>query len=204
MESVLRGMAAIGAIFLLGACAPTMVVEQAPDSGLPGNGLYVWDQAQDRIPGDDNPRVNNDIFAATVQQAVDQALRKRGYRPGAGTEADWRLHYHASIQSQTQQVTDTRYPPMGTVMAAPVACGPYGCRGLYGWGYYGPPETVSRSVTFHEGSLIIDIHNAKTNKLVWRGSLARDVDVNQPINPVKLQQLLDRLLRQLPAAASPP
>lgn len=183
---------------LLASCGPRMLVEQSPESGLPGSGRYAWSASSDHIPGEENPRVNNDIFAATVQNVIDKALAKRGYSPTEKNQADWLVHYHASIQQETQLVSEPlfRSPPPRVV------CGPHTCNSIYGWGFYGPPETVTRTVTFHEGTLILDIHDAKTNKLVWRGTVSDDVNVNRALNEVKLQQALDKLLLKLPATAT--
>lgn len=181
---------------LLAACGPRIVVEQDPLVQLPGSGNYAWSTASDHIPGEDNPRVNNDIIAGKVQSALDAGLAKRGYHATDASTAAWLVHYHAGIEKQTELVSEPMYS------AAPrVVCGPYACSSAYGWGYYGPPESVTRTVTFHEGTLIVDIHDAKTNKLVWRGTLSKDINVNKPLDPVKLQRAIDLLFQKLPATA---
>lgn len=191
-----RGLFLALTALLVSACSTQIVVEQDPNAQLPGPGTYAWGPATDHIPGEENHRVNNDIIAAKVQNALDKGLAKRGYKPVDKSEAAWLVHYHAGIEQQQQLVTEPMYP------AAPrVICGPYACSSAYGWGYYGPPEAVTRTVTFHEGTLILDIHDAKTNKLVWRGTVSKDVNVNKPLNEVVLQQAVDKLLTKLPATA---
>lgn len=181
---------------LLAACGPRIVVEQDPLAQLPGTGNYAWGTASDHIPGEDNPRVNNDIFASKVQNALDIGLAKRGYHAVDKNAAAWLVHYHAGIEKQTELVSEPVYP------AAPrVFCGPYVCNSAYGWGFYGPPESITRTVTFHEGTLLVDIHDAKTNKLVWRGTLSDDINVNKPVDPVMLQRAIDKLFLMLPATA---
>ncbi|HEX6590446.1 MAG TPA: DUF4136 domain-containing protein [Moraxellaceae bacterium] len=191
-----RGILLLPLTLLLAACGAQVVVEQDPAAHLPGPGTYAWGSASDHMPGEDNPRINNDIIAGMVQTALDTGLAKRGYKPAEKGQAAWLVHYHAGLEKQTQLVTEPMYP------AAPrVVCGPYACGGGYGWGYYGPPEAVTRTVTFHEGTLILDIHDATTNKLVWRGTVSDDVNVNKPVNPARLQQAIDKLLQKLPATA---
>ncbi len=185
------------AALLLSACGARVMVEQDPNAQLPGTGSYAWGAATDHIPGEDNPRINNDIIAAKVQAALDNGLAKRGYQQVPRNQAAWLVHYHAGLEQQTQQITEPLYP------AAPrVVCGPYVCNNAYGWGFYGPPEAITRTVTFHEGTLILDIHDAKTNKLVWRGTVSNDVNVNRALDEVKLQQAVDKLLLKLPATAA--
>ncbi|MGH8492967.1 MAG: DUF4136 domain-containing protein [Moraxellaceae bacterium] len=197
MSPSLRGLSLSLTALLLAACGAQVVVEQDPSVQMPGSGTYAWGAAQDHIPGEGNHRVNNDIIASKVQTALDTGLAKRGYKLVDPAGAAWLVHYHAGIEKQTELVTEPMYA------AAPrVVCGPYACSGAYGWGYYGPPEAVTRTVTFHEGTLILDIHDAKTNKLVWRGTVSKDVNVNKPLNEVVLQQAVDKLLLKLPATAS--
>ncbi len=192
-----RGLLLPLTALLLSACGPQLVVEQDPSAQLPGPGTYAWGVATDHLPGEDNPRINNDIIASKVQTALDSGLAKRGYQPAERGQAAWLVHYHVGLEKQTQLVTEPVYP------AAPrVVCGPYACSSAYGWGFYGPPEAVTRTVTFNEGTLILDIHDAQTNKLVWRGTVSDDVNVNKPLNPVRLQQAVDKLLLKLPATAT--
>lgn len=176
-------------------CSPTVMVEQDPQAGLPGNGSYAWGIASDHIAGDNNPRVNNDIIAAKVQQAIDTGFARRGYKLVDKTQAAWLVHYHAGLEKQTEVVSSPVYPS-----APRVVCGAYRCTNVYDWGFYGPPESVTRTVTFHEGTLLVDIHDARTNKLVWRGTLSDEVNVNKPLDQTALQKAVDKLLLKLPAA----
>lgn len=192
----IRSLSAWLAIATLGlaACSPTVMVEQDPQSGLPGPGTYAWGTSSDHIAGEGNPRVNNDIIAGKVQQAIDTGFANRGYKLVDKAQAAWLVHYHAGLEKQTQLVSEPMYP------AAPrVVCGPYRCAGAYDWGFYGPPEAVTRTVTFHEGTLLVDIHDARTNKLVWRGTLSDEVNVNKPLDQEALQKALNKLFMKLPA-----
>jgi hypothetical protein len=182
---------------LLAGCGPHILVEQSPTAHLPGNGIYAWGaaSANEHIAGEENPRINNDIIAEKIQLAINTGLAQRGYRAGDKTTADWLVHYHAGLQKQTEQISEPLYqrPPH-------VFCNVYRCHTVNDWGFYGPPETITRTVTFHEGTLLLDIHDAKTGKLVWRGTLSDEVNINQPLNQSSLQKALDKMLQQLPLA----
>lgn len=170
------------------------MVEQSPAAGLPGPATYAWGTASDHIPGDNNPRVNNDIIADMVQHAINTSLAHRGYALASTGSAAWLVHYHAGLEKKSETVTETRWPEP----APRVVCGRYHCEQVYGWGYYGPPEYVTRTVVFHEGTLIVDIHDAASGKLAWRGTLSDEVNVNAALDPVKLQKAVDALLAHLP------
>lgn len=163
---------------------------------LPGAGTYAWGMATDHIAGEQNPRVNNDIIAEKVQHAIVTGLDRRGYQQVEKSEAAWLVHYHAGQEKQTQTITEIPHP-----VAPRVVCGAYRCSTVYDWGFYGPPEAITRTITLHEGTLLLDIHDAKTSKLVWRGTLSREVNVNKPLDQSTLQKAINKLLENLPAAS---
>lgn len=193
MSLSIKSLAATLAIALLAGCGPRVMVEMAPGTLLPGAGTYAWGTAEDRIAGEQNPRLNNDIMVEKVQLAISTGLGKRGYKTVEKSEAAWLVHYHVGLETQTQTITDTPY-----IAAPSIACGAYRCATISSWGYYGAPEASTRTVTFHEGTLLVDIHDAKTNKLVWRGTLSDDVNVNKPVDQSRLQSAIDRLFARLP------
>lgn len=181
---------------LLGGCGPHILVEQDSTAGLPGNSHYAWGKATDSIPGENDTRINNDIITGKIKRAIDTGLARRGYKESSAEQADWLVHYHVGLQKQTQQVREPVFPPRTHVV-----CGPRrGCDTVYSWGYYGPPDTVTRTITYNEGTLLVDIHDARSNKLVWRGSLSNDVNLGKPLNEESLQKAIDELLLKLPAA----
>ncbi|MFN3587729.1 MAG: DUF4136 domain-containing protein [Moraxellaceae bacterium] len=180
---------------LLAGCGPRLMVEQAPGAGLPGPATYAWSQARDRIAGEDHPRVANDITAELLRQAIDQGLATRGWRPQEN--AAWHVHYHAGIEKRTEQVTEPARPRLPRLVCAAPG---HHCYETWDWGYWGPPEMNTRTITYHEGTLVIDIHDAGSGKLVWRGTLSNEIDLRSAIDPVRLQKAVDKLLLQLPAA----
>jgi hypothetical protein len=183
------------AALLLGGCGPRLLVAQAPDAGLPGPATYAWGTGSDRIPGDRDPRVNNDIVAGMVQHAVDQALAGRGYRAVARERAAWLVHYHAGLERKSETVTE----PLHRTPVPRVVCDRQHCSQIYDWGFYGPPEYVTHTLTFHQGTLIIDIHDAASGRLVWRGQLSDDIDVNKAVDPQELDAAVAKLMRRLPS-----
>lgn len=194
MSLCLKGLTALLTAALMAGCGPRMMVEQAPGAQLPGSGRYAWGTATDHIAGEQNPRVNNDIIAEQLQQAISNGLGRRGYTLADKANAAWLVHYHAGVEKQTATITEPLF-----INAPRVVCGVYHCTTVYGWGFYGPPEAVTRTITFHEGTLLLDIHDGKSNKLVWRGTLSDEVNINKPLNQEALHKAIDKLLEKLPA-----
>ena len=74
----------------------------------------------------------------------------------------------------------------------------YGAYGMGGWGYYGygMAGPVSTTTTVHEyqiGTLVIDIWDAASKELVWRGAISDTV----PSDMQKAEKLIDKALTKM-------
>ena len=101
-----------------------------------------------------NGIVNNSIVASRIQNAVDEQLMKKGMR-----EDDRNPDVNIVAHLGAKNVSDIEYMP------------------AYGWrhrGWMGPDVLVNRYV---KGTTVIDIVDAKTNRLVWR-AIATDTGSN--------------------------
>jgi hypothetical protein len=97
-----------------------------------------------------------------VRTAVENALNARGYMK-ADANPDFQLIYHAAVSKEIA-ITTTSTPAY-----AP---------GYYGWRYVATPVWVERpaAYAYEKGSLILDIIDARNEKLMWRGSIQAEVD----------------------------
>lgn len=189
----------------LAACGPSIVVDRDPTAALPGPATYAWSEdipgdkaSAEKLPGADNPRVNNDIIHGMVQRALDVGLAKRGYNPAPREKAAWLLHYHVALQRKTELVQEPIMRPVPRLCFHRHDCDDWP------WGWYGPPEYYTRKVSYHEGALLVDLHDARTGKLVWRGLMTDEVNANKPLEPASLQKAVDEMLKQLPGPMDPP
>ena len=134
---------------------------------------YAWASDAQLSTGD--PRLdNNEFFQARLQAAVEKGLGARGLEKAESGQADVVLHYHASV---TQKVdaggVDEKY------------------------GYY---EDCSPSV-FDAGTLTLDVVDARTNKLAWRGwaeSTFDGVVDNQQWLERRIDEAVSRILQTFP------
>lgn len=131
-------------------------------------------------PQGKDTRVYNDIVEARVKQAVDQYLQSRGYRL-VDQNPDFKLGWHGAIDRKLDVNTIDNY---------------YG----YGWGpWYSPyymgayPQTYVRE--YEEGTLIIDVVDAATNKLVWRGTAQAELSTHS--SPEHRQKRLDEAVSKI-------
>jgi hypothetical protein len=70
-----------------------------------------------------------------------------------------------------------------------------------GWGYYGRPyayggygSATTTVRTYEKGTLIVDVWDAASNKLVWRGT-ALNITVTD--NPTKMEKRIDKALKKI-------
>ena len=74
----------------------------------------------------------------------------------------------------------------------------FGAYGMGGWGYYGygmagPVSTTTRVNEYQVGTLVVDIWDAASKELVWRGVVSDTV----PDNVEKAEKLIDKALAKL-------
>ena len=89
---------------------------------------------------------NNPFFNDYLQGAVEKRMAGKGFeRVAAGQKPDLLIHYHASVNQKLDV---------------------YKVDNQYGYCYGSCEPQV---VDYELGTLVIDIVDAKTNKVVWRG-----------------------------------
>ena len=133
--------AALGALSLT-ACASLDVrsfVERGAD--LTRYNTYTWGPADRQATGD--PRLdNNEFFQERMQAAVEQHLNAKGFEKTGTGASDLLIHYHASVKQEINaNGTDQPYVTCDH-------CEPY---------------------VFDAGTIVVDLVDARTSKLVWRG-----------------------------------
>ena len=133
------------AAFALSACA-TMNVSSHIERGVDFAQFRTWDFGPaDALPTGDPRLDNNGFFKDYLEGAIGKALDERHYvRAWSGTP-DLLVHYHANI-SKTFDVNgvDNRYGNCGD------NCQP-------------------RVIEYEQGTIVLDVVDTRTNRLVWRG-----------------------------------
>jgi hypothetical protein len=169
-----RLAAAALAALALSACA-TMNVRSFVERGanLAQYRTFDWGPAAMRETGD--PRLdNNRFFYERIQLDVETQLAGRGFEKDASGTPDLLVHYHASV---TQQIN-----PNGADQPYVRCedCNPY---------------------VFEAGSVVVDLVDARTGRLVWRGWADDTMDGaidNQDWMEKTVDEAVARILEQLP------
>jgi hypothetical protein len=142
-------------------------------------------------PEGKDPRVYNDIIDSYIRQAVDQELQGRGYKQvEANANPDFRIGWQGAIDSKVDVSTVNSY---------------YG----YGWApywnpYYGGAGAPYTHVyEYEQGTIILDMVDAKANKLVWRGTAQAEVNENPSASHTqkRINEAVDEMLSRFPPKA---
>ncbi len=108
---------------------------------------FTWLPVPQQPTGD--YRVDNPLLDSRIRTAVERHLSARGFQKVEDRAPDFYVAYHLNVEEKI----DVRTVNRGYVDY---------------WGYYASwPET--RVTQYDEGTLIIDVANARKKQLVWRG-----------------------------------
>lgn len=131
------------------ACASVRVsVDYDPSEDFSTYRTFTWFPRPKPATGD--YRVDNSLIDQRVRAAVERTLAAKGYQKVEDRAPDFYANYHLQID----QKIDVRTVNRGYVDS---------------WGYYvGWPET--RVTQYDEGTLVIDIADARDKQLAWRGA----------------------------------
>jgi hypothetical protein len=100
-----------------------------------------------------DPFEKNSLLDKRVRQAVERDLLARGYRRAPDGRSEFQLKYHVILKDRMK-----------------LRSYPYAHYGYYGYPYgYGGTLGGVSSYNYQEGTLIIDVIDANTHQLAWRG-----------------------------------
>lgn len=161
-------------------CAATMSVSSHVDRSLnfAQYRTFDWGPA-DALPTGD-PRLDQDpFFKDHVQGAVERGLSARGLALVTTGSPDLLVHYHANISERIDvNKADRAYG----------SCRAGNC----------PPE----SIWYEAGTLVVDVMDARSNTLVWRGwaqNSVEDMLQDRDLMAKTIEQAISRMLRQFPS-----
>jgi len=133
---------------------------------------YSWEKVQTKDP----------LLVDRIKDAVNSTLAAKGWTlvPSGGD-----VEVFAIETTQNQQTLDTFYNGFG---------------GGRRWGGFGDATTTVE--TYKVGTLVIDLFDAKTEKLVWRSSSSETLSDNADKNTKNLGKGVTKMFKQFPPNAS--
>jgi hypothetical protein len=147
------------------------------------------------IKGTKNPVYFNQIATQQVEETVAKELTKKGLQE-ATRRPDLLLGYHFFVEEKTRTVsTGSNYGPYGLYRPY-LGWGRWGYAGWGpGWYGYGGPQYTQEK--YEAGTVVVDMVDARTKRLVWRGAVQNALG-----NPTRISQMLakqvERIVEQFP------
>jgi hypothetical protein len=140
-------------LFITTAACATLTVSSHIEREANFTDYVTWDWGPpDNLPVGDPRLDNNPFFRDYVEGTVEKILVRKGYERAVTGLPDLLIHYHANV-NQKVDVYKADYP----------------------YGYcYGNCE--ARVVEFEQGTIVLDIVDSATNKVVWRGWVQDTMD----------------------------
>src|SRR4029077_19801603 len=133
---------------------------------------YSWEQGQTPDP----------LMVDRIRSVVDGALAAKGFMevPSGGD-----LSIMAMETTQNKQPLDTFYNGFG---------------GGWRWGGFGDATTTTEN--YKVGTLVVDLFDTTTKKLVWRGSASDTLSNKSEKNIDNLDKGVEKMLKKFPPDAS--
>ncbi len=193
---------------LMAGCA-TISVQHDYDEQASFDGYHTFSwlaskNTQD-VPG---PYRDDGLLDKRIKRAVSNTLETQGYTEQPNGTPDFYVVYRVGLEEKVRDVYYDSgygygYPYWGYGYRYGFRRSFFGYRG-YGYPYggygYGNHRTTT---TYHEGTLVIDIIDAKTDELVWRGAAVSTVG-DATYDAQEIHKVVEKILEKFPPSSYPP
>ena len=174
---------AAGALFVLSVagCATTMSVSSHVDRSVDfaRYRTYNWGPA-DALPTGDSRLDKSPFFKDHMEGEVEKQLAAKGFKGPTSRKPDLLIHYHASINQRLNANLVDR-----------------------GYGYC-ENDCGDLANEYEAGTLMLDIVDARTKKMIWRGWVQDSMEgvIDHPDRlQKKIHEAVARIIAQLPPRA---
>jgi Domain of unknown function (DUF4136) len=121
----------------------------------------------------------NPFWQSRITEAVDRDLQAKGWqRVDSGGD----VVLAAVGATRNQQEYQTFYDGFG------------GWR----WRGWGPTETTTQVLNYRVGTLVLDMYDAQSKQLLWRGTAQETLSDKPEKNEHKLQEAVDKMFKHFP------
>jgi hypothetical protein len=161
MRKVVIAAAALIALSSPSAFGQSVNTDFDPSYNFANVKTYFWAKTSNITP--------NQLADGRIIAAVDKWLQAAGWQKAEGSGD---IAIVPNVSTQESKSLNTFYS------------GGYGGWGYGGWGGMGMGSASTTVSTFVEGTMVIDLFDAASKKLVWRG-IAKDTLSDKPQNNAK-------------------
>jgi hypothetical protein len=204
--------AAVAALCLAGCAAGTQIAPEvkvlaADSTGVTPGAAYAWKNVSDEMEAARDPRIDTPEHQKRMRAALDKALTEKGYTHASTTaEAQLEIAYRIGVmQGLVPGQTVSRVTgSAGFGGPGGVNCSPGGCDAPgWAWGAYGAPTVTLADATYTSGSLMVDVYDRPTGRLVWQAMYTAPVFGKEDGTQEALDRVAERILKDLPGNSLP-
>jgi hypothetical protein len=192
--TVLVALTALGA-----ACAPRVTVRTTENPAANVGAFHTFRvlpppgrRADAPALAAQDPMLDNSITNQELRQELLRAFEGRGYTPDR-QRPDFLVAYYAGTKAKF----DTTYWDPGSWRYTY-----WGFRDRWAWPYYGWAPAVAQVQEYTEGSVVVDVIDARTRQLAWRGQGVARVSDDPREYARDLARAVDDVVRKFPAAST--
>ena len=167
----------VGTLFLFAGVSPAQQVKTDYDrtANFAQYKTYSWEQV----------KTKDALNVDRIKSAVNAALAARGWTQ---VDSGGDVSIVAMEMTQNQQTLNTFYNGFG---------GGWRWRGAGGFG-----EATTTTETYKVGTLVVDLFDTKTKKLLWRGTSSDEVSNNSNKNIKNLDKGAEKMFKHFPPGPS--
>jgi hypothetical protein len=136
----------------------------------------------------DSGKLMNDLDKDRMRNAYVSEFKSRGMEKG-GEDADIAITLYLVLEQKTSTTAYTNYYGGG-------GYGRYG-RGGWGWGNGSANTTYSES-DYIEGTLVMDVYDNSTNKLIWQAVASKTVSENPKKREKSIPKTVAKMMKKFP------
>lgn len=191
----MRKIVLLALTVLLSSCA-TVNVDVDYDQAADFAHLYQYAWLEDKQPQSGNALFDsNTLMHDRIRNGVDQWMNEHGYLKGPAKEADFLVLYRLVVENKTRVTVLNPYYDYPYSWRFGYRRGFYSS---YAWSYY-PDQQVYE---YQRGTLVIDIVEPNSKKLMWRGMSYEDISPHT--SREKKQKYVDRAIKAILSRFPPP
>jgi hypothetical protein len=159
--------------------------------------LRTYDWVNEEAAGGDQPAINSPLVNRRIRHAVDSALAALGYERITTGTPDFQVANRIVAKEETKVYPSYGYGGYG--YGSYYGYGGFGRRfGRYrglGYGGYSPYYGSGRVRNYVRGTVVLDVVDARTNELIWRGWASESLSDNP--EPDRVQRYVNAAVQKI-------
>jgi hypothetical protein len=181
------------ALAFMARCSPRIHIDHDESTDLSSFQTYKFVDGERQ--GDPNPLYHSSLLDNAIHSEIARKLEDRGFRED-NKNPDLLVAYHTYTEKKQESVNNYypmmyggwawRFYPFGYGMAP------------YPFGFW---NGYTKTFTYTEGTLIIDVINARSKVLVWRGSVSDAITDPGELHK-KAIRAVDQIFRKFPVRSN--